>query len=192
MADLVTENVGRLNYHYPNPATIVTAQAEGKRNAMTVAWHCAISFKPPLYGISISAKRFTYQLIAASKEFAINFLPLDAAELAASVGGSAGKETDKFKRFNIATKEPLKTGAPILAVAYAAYECKLVDDKPYGDHRWLVGEVVAVHARDKAFNADEVLDLSRISPALYLGHDLYATADKNKIRSLDRGVYGQR
>jgi flavin reductase (DIM6/NTAB) family NADH-FMN oxidoreductase RutF len=192
MAKLVTENVGRFNQHYPASAVVVTAQANGKRNAMAVAWHCSISFKPPLYGISIAAKRYTYQLIAASKEFAINFMPLEAAELIASLGGSAGKDTDKFQRFNITTDRSLKTGAPILSAAYAAYECKLVDDKGYGDHRWLVGEVVAVHTRDKAFTAEEVLDLSQVSPALFMGRELYATTDKSKISKFDREVYGKR
>ena len=46
---------------------------------------------------------------------------------------------------HVATEKPLKTAVPILGAAYAAYECKLVDDREYGDHRWLVGEVVAVH-----------------------------------------------
>lgn len=192
MAKIITESVGRFNQHYPASVAIVTAQANDKRNAMAVAWHCPISYKPPLYGISISAKRFTYQLIAASKEFAVNFMPLEAADLIASLGGSAGKDTDKFQRFNIATDKSAKTGAPVLSAAYATYECKLVDDKGYGDHRWLAGEIVAVHTKEKAFTVEEVLDLSQISPALFIGRELYVTTDKSKISKFDREVYGKR
>jgi len=39
---------------------------------------------------------------------------------------------------------------PVLKDAYAAYECKLVDSKPYGDHLWIVGEIVAVHFLEEA------------------------------------------
>ena len=159
---------------------------------MAVAWHAPISLKPPLYGVSISPKRFTYQLIVDSKEFGINFLPFKAAELVASVGGSKGSEVDKFQRFNIAKNKPVRTAVPILEDAYDAYECQLVDDRSYGDHRWLVGEIVAVHWLEEVFTPDEVIDLDKVSSILYLGNELYVTTSKDTIKSLDRKVYGKR
>jgi len=189
---VISEDVGRFSQHYPKLATIVTAQAKGKENAMVVVWHTSISFKPPLYGISVSPKRFTYQLIVDSKEFGVNFLPFEAAELIASVGGSSGQNIDKFQRFNIAKAKSVKTAVPILEAAYAAYECKLVDDRGYGDHRWLVGEIVAVHMMTEAFAPEEILDLNKVSPVLYLGNELYLTSAEDKIRRLDRQVYGRR
>ncbi len=191
MAKVISDGIGAFYQHYPRVATIVTAQAKGKANAMAVAWHMSISFNPPLYGVSIASKRFTYQLIADSREFGVNFLPFEAAELVASVGGSKGEEVDKFQRFNIATDKSVKTKVPILEAAYAAYECKLVDDRDYGDHRLLVGEIVAVHSLKEAFTSDEVIDLDKVSPILYLGHELYVTASRYIVRSLDREVYGK-
>ncbi len=191
MAKVIVEDVGRFNHQYPRTAVIVTAQANGKKNAMAVAWHTPISYKPPLYGISVFVKRFTYELIIESKEFGINFLPLEAAELIASVGGSGGRYVDKFQKFNIALDKPTKTEVPILEAAYAAYECKLVDDRDRGDHQLLVGEVVAVHLLEEAFTAEGVLDLNQVSPALFLGLDYYLSPDKNSLRHLDRKVYGQ-
>ena len=192
MDKIISEGVGAFAQHYPAVATIVTAQAKGKENAMAVAWHAPVSLKPPLYGVSISPKRFTYQLIADSKEFGINFLPFEAAELVASVGGSKGSEIDKFQRFNIAKNKPVRTAVPILEAAYAAYECQLVDDRGYGDHRWLVGEIVAVHWLKEVFTPDEVIDWDKISPILYLGKELYITTSKDTVKSLDRKVYGRR
>jgi len=192
MTKLTTESVGEFYQHYPRLATIVTARAKGKDNAMTVAWHASISFNPPLYGVSISPKRFTYQLIADSKQFGVNFLPFAGAELVASVGGSGGWEIDKFQRFNIATDKSVKTSVPILNAAYAAYECQLVDDREYGDHRWLVGEIVAVHWLKEAFTPEKVINLDKVSPLLYLGHELYLTTAKDTVSYLDREVYGKR
>ncbi len=63
MDKVITEDIGAFSQHYPKVAAIVTAQASGRDNAMAVAWHTSISFKPPLYGVTISPKRFTYQLI---------------------------------------------------------------------------------------------------------------------------------
>ena len=87
--------------------------------------------------------------------------------------------------------KPIKTAAPILKTAYAAYECRLVDDREYGDHRLLVGEIAAVHLLEEAFAPEEVIDLDKVSPVLYLGHELYVTTSKDTVRCLDREVYGK-
>lgn len=192
MAKVVSEDIGAFYQHYPRVTVVVTAHAGGKDNAMAAAWHAPISFKPPIYGVAISPKRFTYQLIIDSKEFGINFLPAEEAELVASVGGSKGGEVDKFQAFNIVKDSSTKTAVPILKTAYAAYECQLVDDRVYGDHRLLVGEIVAVHWLPEAFTADGTLDLDRVNPVLYLGKERYLNLSGCTIRTLDREVYGKR
>ena len=192
MAKVISEGVGEFYQHYPRVACVVTAHAKEKDNAMAAAWHSSISRSPPLYGVSISPNRFTYQLITESREFGVNFLPFEVAELVASVGGSDGQEIDKFQRFNIARDRSVKTAVPILTAAYIAYECRLVDDKGYGDHHWLVGEIVAVHMAKEIFTPEETLDLDKISPTMYLGGNFYCTAAKDTRRYLDREVYGKR
>lgn len=192
MAKIVSESTGAFFQHYPRVAVVITAQAKGKANAMTASWHSSLSFSPPLYGVAISPERFTYQLVADSKEFGVNFLPFEASEMVASVGGSNGQVIDKFQNFNIARDKPVKTAVPILSVAYAAYECRLVDDRGYGDHRWLVGEIVAVHLEKEIFTAEEILNLDKVSPIVYLGRNLYFTVAKDTLRHLDRDLYGKR
>ena len=192
MDKVISEGTGAAYRYYPKLAIIVTAHAREKDNAMAVAWHTSISSSPPLYGIAISPKRFTYELIVDSKEFGVNFLPFDAAEMVASVGGSKGLDVDKFHRFNIVRDKSVKTAVPILKTAYAAYECKLVDDRSYGDHRFLVGEIVAVHWLKDAFTPEEILDLDKVHPILYVGKDLYTTTSRDTARTIDRKVYGKR
>jgi flavin reductase (DIM6/NTAB) family NADH-FMN oxidoreductase RutF len=188
MSRIVTEDIGKYGQHYPKVVVIVTASARGRDDAMTAAWHSSISFRPPIYGIAVTSKRFTYQLMAESREFAINFIPAEKASLAAAVGGTSGQQMDKFERFNIRKEKPLRTTAPILKDAYAAYECKLVDSKSYGDHLWIVGEIVAVHFLEEAFTSAQVLDLNKTKPLLYLGSDLYASVDKDSVNLVKRGI----
>ena len=188
MSRIVSEDIGKFGQHYPKVAVIVTASARGRDDAMTAAWHSSISFRPPIYGVAVTTKRFTYQLITESREFGINFIPLEKASLAAAVGGTSGQQIDKFQRFGIKKEKPLKTGTPILKDAYAAYECKLLDSKPYGDHIWIVGEIVAVHFLKEAFTPEEGLDLNKIKPLLYLGSDCYASVDKNSMSFVKRGI----
>jgi len=185
-------SVGEFYQHYPKVAAILTVNSRGKKNAMAAAWHSAISFKPPLYGVAVAPKRHTYKLIVEAGEFGINFMPFRAAELIASVGGSGGSEVDKFHKFNISEDRPLKTNVPVLTEAYAAYECKVVDNKTYGDHAWIIGEIVAVHFTDDFFKANGTLDLSKLNPALYVGAELYITTRRESERLLDREDYGRR
>ena len=78
-----------------------------------------------------------------------------------------------------------------MKAAYAAYECRLIDDRDYGDHRFVVGEIVAVHLLREAFTPEETLDLDKVNPLLYLGGELYVTSAKDTVRYLDREVYGK-
>lgn len=192
MAKQNFDGAGRYSYHYPRLTVIVTSHSKGKDNAMTVAWHSPISLKPPLYGIAITSSRSTYELIMESKEFGINFLAFESAELMASVGGSKGKDLDKFENFHIDKDKSLKTNVPILKDAYLAYECKLIDHRPYGDHEWLVAEIIAAHVKEEAFTQEGILDVTRIDPALYLGGEIYLTASKDTQKRLNRNEYGRR
>ncbi|MFQ6117047.1 MAG: flavin reductase family protein, partial [Candidatus Bipolaricaulia bacterium] len=139
MAKIKQESAGEFCHFYPTLATVVTVRAKDKRNAMAVAWGSPISFAPPLYGVSISPKRYTHGLILEAGEFAVNFLPIEARRLVAAVGRTSGREVDKFARFAIEVEEPFKTDSPILKAAYAAYECKLLEHRRFGDHDWFVG-----------------------------------------------------
>jgi len=188
MSNTVTDEIGKFSHHYPKVATILTASSQGRQGAMTAAWHSSISFRPPLYGVAVAPERFTYKLIAESREFGINFLPFEKASLAAAIGGTSGHKMNKFERLSIQTESPLKTAAPILKDAYAAYECKLIDSKTYGDHLWIVGEIVAVHFLSEAFTPGETLDLDKVKPLLYLGSDFYVSTDRDTVSFVKRGI----
>jgi len=192
MLKVVGEDIGSFYQHYPRVAAIVTVNCAGRKNAMAVAWHSPVSFKPPLYGIAISPKRYTCHMINESKQFGINFMPQGAAETIAAVGGSSGSFTDKFTEFNIGEDSAVKTDVPILQEAYAAYECKVVDNRIFGDHAWITGEIVAVHIAGSLFKENGIIDLKLLQPALYLGADTYCAADSNLIKVLNRDKYGRR
>lgn len=191
MEKVYIEGVGEFYHHYPAIAAVVTARVGEKANAMAAAWHSALSRKPPLYGVAISPKRFTHDLILEAGEFGVNFLPFERAEIIAAVGGSTGREIDKFEAFKVVEEKPVSTSVPILAEAYAAYECKLVSHHTFGDHIWFVGEILMVHLLEEAFTEEGVLNLEKVTPALYLGADLYLGPGPENIRRLDREVYGK-
>ena len=186
MPKKVSLDAGKFYQHYPRITTIVTARSGTRENAMAVAWNSPLSFVPPLFGVSISPQRFTHQLILESREFGVCFLTLDKAEKIAAIGGSKGGEIDKFETFHLAKEKAVKTSVPLLRDAYLSYECKLVADHTYGDHHWFVGQVVAVHIEEGILTGDELLDLHKVTPALYMGADRYVGAAPQTLRFIDR------
>lgn len=181
-----SEGVGIFAHHYPRVAAVITSRSKDKTNAMTAAWHMPVSYSPPLFAVAVSPKRFTYQLINASKEFAVNFMPVSSAEEVVAIGGSEGETLDKLRTFRLSQDRPSRTLMPILRDAYAAYECRLSDDRLYGDHRLLIGEIVTVHWQKNAFTEDGHLDLAKINPLLYIGNEHYVSTEGGAVCTIER------
>lgn len=161
-------------HYYPVVPVVVAVKAGDQSDALACAWYTALSFDPPLFGVAIAPKRHSYQLLKKSGEFTANFLTFDNVGIIATVGRTSGKEINKFSAFRIKTRPSTVIKTPVLKDAYAAYECRIVKQYKTGDHIFIIGEVVAIHSRVKAFNKkDKMPDLKSVTPALYLGADNY-------------------
>ena len=173
-------------YHYafPMQTILVTCNdVTGKTNIITLAWHTPISSKPPLYGISLSPKRYSYGLIEKSKEFVINFIPYSLVEAADFCGTHTGKTTDKLCKTGLTLTPSNKLSTPLIKEGYAHLECTLQKTITIGDHSLFVGEVVAVSADKDAFE-NELLKTDRIHPCYYIGENAYTTLDRAKRKTL--------
>ena len=165
-------------FHYPFPVTVVVSKYEDKVNMMSAVWHTQLSFEPPLYGVLISKKRFSHNLIEKSKQFTLNFLDYEFLETVAFVGSVSGRELDKAKVFDIPLSDGRIVDVPILAESYAAYECELYDEKEYGDHTLFVGKIVGVHYNEDTYHGEKfVPDAYKINPILYIGDEKFLTTD---------------
>lgn len=179
MKKIITE-IKKFQYFYPYTVAIVGAQAGKRINYMACAWHTALSFEPPLFGILISKKRLTHQLISEAREFTANFISFDKVKLSAQMGRKSGHEIDKIKEFQVKLSPSKIIKSPLLEEAYVSFECKVADIKVYGDHDLFVGEVLAIH-EDESFSAEGVLDTGKIHPLLYLGSDFYITINPDTL-----------
>jgi len=178
----IATQISKFQYFYPYTVTIVGARSAGKTNFMSCAWHTALSFDPPLFGILISKKRFTHQIISEAKEFTVNFLAKEKMELSAQMGRVSGHDQDKVKTFEVKLSDSVKISSPILAEAYVSLECSLRDIKSYGDHDLFVGQVLAAHEEEKSFTPEGVLNVEQVSPLLYMGSDLYITTAADTLQ----------
>ena len=173
-------------YHYafPMQTVLVTCNDEaGKTNIITLAWHTPISRTPPLYGISISPKRYSHGLIEKTKEFVVNFVPYSLVEAADYCGTHSGRSTDKVYQTGLTLIPAKKLMVPLIKEGYAHLECKLTKNIPIGDHTLLVGEVVAVSADENAFK-DDLLRTQTVHPLYYIGENSYTTLDRVKRKNV--------
>jgi flavin reductase (DIM6/NTAB) family NADH-FMN oxidoreductase RutF len=154
----------------------------GKTNIITLAWHTPISRHPPLYGISIAPKRYSYALIKKSKEFVINFIPYSLAKAAQFCGTHSGQSTEKLYKTKLTLAPSKKLSTPIIKEGYAHLECKLVKSTRIGDHTFFIGEVIYISADTDAFK-NELLRTDRIYPLYYIGENSYTTLDRIKRKT---------
>jgi flavin reductase (DIM6/NTAB) family NADH-FMN oxidoreductase RutF len=178
----VTTHIKSFQYFYPYTVAVVGAKSENRLNYMSAAWHTALSFNPPLFGVLLSKKRLTHEVISEAREFTVNFLDYDRVKLSAQMGRISGHDRDKVAEFQVKLEPAKFLRSPILAEAYAAFECKLTDVRAFGDHDLFVGAVIAVHTEDKSFRSDGVLDTRKVQPLLYLGSDFYVTIDPDTLK----------
>lgn len=111
----------------PGPVVLVTTSHKGRANIMTMSWHTMMEFEPPLVGCVISNRNYSFSLLKATKECAIN---IPTAELAAKVvgcGNVSGARVDKFERFQLTPAPGSCVNAPLIAECYANLECKVID-----------------------------------------------------------------
>ncbi len=166
------------NYSFPKMTVLVTLlDKAGKPNIITLAWHSAVSIKPPMYGISIDPRRYSHDGIIKTSEFVVNFCQMDILDQVHYCGRHSGRKFDKFVETGLTPATAQKVKVPLIAEAYSHLECKLVDQQLYGDHTWLVGEIVAVTC-DEVFDEDVLRD--NVDPVLYLGNNEYTSF--NKVR----------
>jgi flavin reductase (DIM6/NTAB) family NADH-FMN oxidoreductase RutF len=152
--------IGEAYSYIPNLISLITSVDEtGKPNIMTAAWTIQLSTEPPLYGILISPKRYTYELITKTKEFVINIPTKNIKEKVMACGNTSGRNVDKFKQTGLTPIPAKKVKAPWIKECIIHLECKLVDQHPCGDHTLLVGEIQTAYIDKEAFDIENLIFL---------------------------------
>lgn len=128
---------------YPAGVTVVTACPPGRPpQAITVSAFCSVSLRPALVLVCLSSSGRAATAIATQPAFAVNLL---SAGQTGDSQACTGPTEDRLAGVDWRAGE---NGAPVLARATAALECRRHAVHPAGDHVILVGEVTAVHLHE--------------------------------------------
>ncbi len=128
----------------PAPAVIVSCQDGKKANLITVAWTGIVSSDPAMTYVSIRKERFSYEIIARQKEFAINLASEKMCRAVDLCGVKSGRNCDKFAVSGLTPLPCSKIGCPMIEQSPLALECKVTDVIPLGSHDMFLAEIVAV------------------------------------------------
>ncbi|MFX0061504.1 MAG: flavin reductase family protein [Candidatus Hermodarchaeota archaeon] len=165
---------------HPYNACLVTCKGEnGKSNIITVAWIIPVSVDPPLLAMSIRPQRYSYNLLIESAEFVINIPTFDMAQQVLFCGRRSGWSHEKFKEASLSSQKAKIVNTPIIEECIAHLECKLVRTIELGDHVLIIGQILAAYALESYF--DEVYDITKFSPCLHIGKNLFTTCIKENI-----------
>ena len=122
---------------------VLTADdGQGNIAAATVNWVTQSAFGPPLVVVGVKTDSGAYKVLKASGKFALNMLGKDQKGLAFTFFRPADVSEGKI------SGQPYRkgdNGAPILADAPGALECKVTTIVEQGDHHIVVAEVTEAH-----------------------------------------------
>ena len=119
--------------------TIVASAFEGKRSGLTATAVCSLALAPPRILASINVQGHTYQIATRSRCMSVNLLAKDHEQLAERFAAKrAAVEEDRFVYGEWGERV---TGAPVLADALAALDCRITEIIPLDTHAILIGTV---------------------------------------------------
>ena len=121
----------------------IVAAGEGEaRNGCTATAVTSLSIAPPSLIVCLNRRTTTLTTIRAAGAFSVNFLAAEHKELAERFAGMSG--ANGAARFEGGEWEPLVTGAPVLAGALAALDCRVDEILERYTHAIVIGAVVGV------------------------------------------------
>ncbi|WP_373898643.1 flavin reductase family protein [Haloimpatiens sp. FM7315] len=147
----------------PKPNILVSCRgANGKNNALAVAYCCNCSYNPPMIMVGITPSRYSYNIIKETGAFAVNIVTEDQKDIFDYMGSHSGRDEDKFAKLNIKVEEGIKVNVPLIGECPVNIECKVVDSILTGSHEMFVGKVEYVHANKEIVDDNGNIDFSKL------------------------------
>jgi flavin reductase (DIM6/NTAB) family NADH-FMN oxidoreductase RutF len=159
--------------HPYNSTLVTTIDKNNKPNIIVIAWVIPLSRNPPYLAMGINKNRYSYKLIAESREFVVNIPSYDLAKKVIFCGRKSGREVDKFKETKLTPEKAKMVSPPIIKECVAHIECKLDRIIEVGDHDLFIGKVLTAYASKEVFS--EHYDFKKFKPLLHAGGDFFTT-----------------
>ena len=124
------------------PTVLVTTAYRDHINVMTQSWHTMIDFEPPLVGMIVSNRNDSFRSLKLTKECVINIPTARLRKAVVGCGNTSGKNTDKFKRFDLTPVAASCVKPPLISECYANLECRVINQTLVNKYNLFVVEVL--------------------------------------------------
>jgi flavin reductase len=121
---------------------IVTTAGPAGKTGFTATAVCSVTDQPAMLLVCLNRRSNSAPLLAQNGVFCVNTLGAAESNLADIFAGRSGVHLEE--RFSVGQWMTLKTGAPALATAVVAFDCRAVEIKAVASHNVIFGAVQAV------------------------------------------------
>jgi flavin reductase (DIM6/NTAB) family NADH-FMN oxidoreductase RutF len=126
----------------PGPVVLVTTAQKGRANVMTLSWLTMMDFEPPLIGMVLSDRNYSFAALKATKQCVINIPTVELGKKVVAVGNSSGRRLDKFATFGLTPRPAKRVVPPLIDECYASLECRVTDAHLASKYNFFVLEVL--------------------------------------------------
>lgn len=159
----------------PRPILLITTlNSKRAANAAPVSFTTPVSFSPPIVMISLAPVRHSYRNILETKEFVINILSRECLDQVLRCAVPYQEGVNKLQQAGLKWYSSKIVNPPRVKEAKAWIECKLLEERKFGDHMVILGEVLAAEVKDEAVTAGDI-DFSKINLVGHVDKDIFAT-----------------
>jgi flavin reductase (DIM6/NTAB) family NADH-FMN oxidoreductase RutF len=125
---------------------VLTVSDGERRHGMSSSWVTQVSGDPPLIMAAVDKRHFSHGLIERQSVFALNVVGSKSKALEDYFFSTASRRPDNLEPFEYELGE---TGVPLLKLAMAVFECRVVAGYPAGDHTLFVAAIVRAEVREQ-------------------------------------------
>ena len=181
--------IGAKTLAYPTPVFVVgTYDAQGKPNAMAVAWGGLCCSKPPCVAISVRKATYTYGNLMERRAFTVSIPSEDHVAEADYFGIVSGRDEDKFTVTGLTPVRSTVVDAPYVSEFPLVLECKVVNVAELGLHTQFVGEILDVKVDDSCVGEDGKVSIEKVRPFSWApAENLYYAMGKQLGRGFSVG-----
>lgn len=122
---------------------VVTTEGPAGRMGFTATAVCSVSDQPATLLACLHRRSRSAPAVSTNGVFSVNTLRADEEAIADLFAGRGN--VPMAERFNTGKWLTLETGAPVLASAVIAFDCRVIEIKTVASHNVIFGAVAAVH-----------------------------------------------
>ena len=125
---------------------VLTVNDGQLHHGMSSSWVTQVSGEPPLIMAAVDKRHFSHGIIERQSVFGLNVVGGNGKELEDYFFSAAARKPENLTPFAYVLGE---TGVPLLALAMAVFECRVVGSYPAGDHTLFVASIVRAEVRSQ-------------------------------------------